>query len=109
MTSSSRTGWPTGRRCTTVNNAGPIGEVGATDWHACDRDEIDLIAPSGCAFVVPHEDRRWGQDQRVGRRRVGARPRFRTRRPCGLVRFSETLAAELAGGAWTSTQLHQAR
>jgi NAD(P)-dependent dehydrogenase (short-subunit alcohol dehydrogenase family) len=89
-----------------VNNAavqGPIGEVGATDWHAWRVAlEIDLIAPVRlCHVVVPHM-------RAVGRGKIisvsggggtAARPRFSAyaTAKCGLVRFSETLAAELVG------------
>jgi NAD(P)-dependent dehydrogenase (short-subunit alcohol dehydrogenase family) len=89
-----------------VNNAavqGPIGEVGATDWHAWRAAlEIDLIAPIRlCHLVAPHM-RAAGGGKIIsvsGGGATAARPRFSAyaTAKCGLVRFSETLAAELAG------------
>lgn len=89
-----------------INNAavqGPIGEVGATAWRAWrEALEIDLIAPIRlCHLVVPHmRDAGRGKIISVsGGGAAAARPRFSAyaTAKCGLVRFSETLAAELAG------------
>jgi NAD(P)-dependent dehydrogenase (short-subunit alcohol dehydrogenase family) len=91
-----------------VNNAavqGPIGEVGATDWHTWRAAlEIDLIAPIRlCHLVAPHmRAARRGKIINVsGGGATAARPRFSAyaTAKCGLVRFSETLAAELAGSS----------
>jgi len=89
-----------------VNNAavqGPIGEVGATDWHEWRAAlEIDLIAPIRlCHLVAPHM-RAAGRGKIItvsGGGGTAARPRFSAyaTAKCGLVRFSETLAAELTG------------
>lgn len=89
-----------------VNNAavqGPIGEVGRVDWKAWrEAIEIDLLAPIRlCHLVTPHM-RAKGAGKIItvsGGGATGPRARFSAyaTAKCGLVRFSETLAAELAG------------
>lgn len=89
-----------------VNNAavqGPIGEVGRVDWKAWrEAIEVDLLAPIRlCHLVAPHMRAR-GAGKIVsvsGGGATGPRARFSAyaTAKCGLVRFSETLAAELAG------------
>lgn len=89
-----------------VNNAAIQGPIGPFDEVDVDRwvqtIEVDLIAPIRLARLVVPEMRRQGYGKIInvsGGGATGPRPRFSAyaTAKCGLVRFTETLAVELAG------------
>jgi NAD(P)-dependent dehydrogenase (short-subunit alcohol dehydrogenase family) len=89
-----------------VNNAavqGPIGELDRIDWNQWSATiAIDLLAPINlCRLVLPEmRAQRYGKIVNVsGGGATGPRPRFSAYATAksGLVRFTETLAAELRG------------
>jgi 3-oxoacyl-[acyl-carrier protein] reductase len=89
-----------------VNNAavqGPIGSIDRVDWGAWVRTiEIDLVAPARlCQLLIPSMVQRgWGRVVNIsGGGAAAPRPHFSAYAvaKCGLVRLTETLAAELQG------------
>jgi NAD(P)-dependent dehydrogenase (short-subunit alcohol dehydrogenase family) len=89
-----------------VNNAaiqGPIGAFDQVSWERwVEALQIDLIAPIQLARLVVPGMRACGHGKIInisGGGATGPRPRFSAyaTAKCGLVRFTETLAAELSG------------
>jgi NAD(P)-dependent dehydrogenase (short-subunit alcohol dehydrogenase family) len=88
------------------NNAallGPIGDLDSLDWTRwCETISVDLLAPINlCRLALPGlRSAGYGKIINVsGGGATAARPRFSAyaTAKCGLVRFTETLAAELRG------------